>query len=288
MRRRALAAVVACAVTALVTVSATAAAGPSPGVMNGVPGIAVAGGAHVVTTAQAGGTTLVKLVRDRDGKVLRSQELPGKLGIPLITFSSVAEGTFANGRRLMLASSIYDDRVSTTFVTVDTRTLASVGTVKLTGSFAFDALSPDGRRLYVTQFPNGLNGPIRYVVRSLSLATGRLDPGTIVDKTEPNERMNGIPMARAWSSNRSWAYTLYHGLDSHAFVHALDVKNRRARCLDLPWHGNAQNGLETIRMSIDSAGILTLRQPLVGVLARIDTRTFEVSVLRAPEPPPAS
>jgi hypothetical protein len=288
MRRRVIAAAIASAIAAGITAVAAGGAGPSPGVSSGAPGIAVAGGAHVVATAQAGGTTLVELVRDRDGKTLRSRELPGKLGVPMITFSGVLEGTYAKGSRLVLASSIYEDRTFTTFVTLDTRTLAPLRTIKLKGSFAFDALSPNGRRLYVTQFPNGLNGPIRYLVRSLSLTTGTLDKGTIVDKTEPDERMNGLPMARAWSNDRGWAYTLYHGLESHAFVHALDVKNRRARCLDLPWSGTVQNGLETIQMSWSTSGILTLSQPGAGVLARIDTRKFTVEVVRDPVPPPAS
>jgi hypothetical protein len=287
MTRRSIFALVASAVAFGVATTAAAGAGPSPGVMNGAPGIAVAGGAHVVTTAEANGTTRVALVRDRDGKTLRERTIPGKLGVPMITFSGVVEGTFDKGRKLLLASAIYDDRSATTFVTIDTRTLATLRTVRLAGSFAFDALSPSGRTLYVTQFPNGLDGPIRYVVRSLRLATGTLDPGTIVDKTEPGENMSGVPMSRAWSKDRGWAYTLYNGLESHAFVHALDVKNRRARCLDLPWHGEMQNGLERIRMT-HRAGVLTLTQPGVGVLARIDTRTFTVTVVRNPEPPPAS
>jgi hypothetical protein len=286
-RRRIVSGLLGAVILGATALTATA-AGPAPAVMQGAPGIQVAGGAHVVATATANGTTRVTLVRDRDGKVLRARVLPGKLGVPMITFSGLVEGTFASGRRLVLASSIYDDRTFTTFVTLDTRTLAPLRTIKLRGSFAFDALPPSGRRLFVTQFPNGLNGPIRYDVRSLSLATGRLDPGAIVDKTEPGEVMAGIAVGRAWSLDRSWAYTLYSGLESHAFVHALDTKNRRARCLDLPWAGNLQNGLEGIRLAVDRAGMLTLTQPGVGVLARIDTRTFRVDVLRDPVPPQAS
>lgn len=288
MKRRSIVVGVVCASVAGATALAAAAAGPAPAVMQGAPGIQVAGGAHVVTVAKANGTTRVSLVRDTDGKVLRSRVLQGKLGVPMITFAGLVEGTFANGRRLVLASSIYEDRTFTTFVTLDTRTLAPLRTIKLRGSFAFDALSPSGRRLYVTQFPNGLNGPIRYDVRSLSLTTGRLEPGAIVDKTEPGEVMAGLAMGRAWSLDRSWAYTLYSGLESHAFVHALDTKNRRARCLDLPWSGNLQNGLEKIRLAVDRAGTLTLTQPGVGVLARIDTKTFRVDVLRDPVPPQAN
>jgi hypothetical protein len=208
--------------------------------------------------------------------------LSGKLGIARTTYAGTVEGTWANGRRLILSTSMYDGPGPTRFVVIDTRTLKAVRTIVLGGSFAFDALSPDGTRLYVTQHPNGLNGPIRYVVRSLSLETGQLEPGAIVDKTEPGEQMAGLPMARAWSRDGGSAFTLYNGLESHAFIHALDTMGRSARCIDLPWKGDAQNGLERTRMSVDADGILTLSQPGVGVLARIDTRTFAVEVLRAP------
>ncbi len=264
------------------TALGAAAAGPAPAVLSGAPGISVAGGAHVVTAPSASGSTQVRLVRDRDGAVIRSRTLPGRLGVPMITFSGLVEGTWSKGRRLVLATSIYDDPSHTTFVTIDTRTLAPLRTIRLPGSFAFDAVSPDGRRLYVLQYPGGVQGGVRYVVRSLSLATGRLDTGAIVDRTEPDEQMSGIALARVWSGNGAWAYTLYNGGDSHAFVHALNTRTRTARCIDLPWKGAEQNGLETTLMSVSRAGSLTLTQPLAGVLARIDTRTFRVDVLRAP------
>jgi hypothetical protein len=283
MRLRRIASVLAVAGLAGVTAVAAIAAGPSPGVQRGGTGIAVAGGARIV----AGGTsntTLVSRIRVSDGKIVKQRSLRGIFGIPLVTFTDGGvEGTFAQGRKLVLATSIYDYRASTTFVVVDTRTLKPIKTIRLRGSFAYDALSPNGRRMYVLEFPGGVNGGIRYVVRSLDLVTGKLDPGKIVDKTEPDEEMSGLPMART-TGNSGWVYTLYRGATSHAFVHALDTRNRAARCLDLPWSGEQQNGLETVRMTIDADGILTLRQPNVGVLARIDTRTFDVEVVQAPQP----
>ena len=269
------------AVASLALAGAATAAGPAPSVMNGAPGIAVAGGAHVVT-AQVGGSTQIRLVRDRDGKVLRSRVLSGRLGVPMVTFTGLVEGTWSSGRRLVLASSIYDDASRTTFVALDARTLAPLRTIHLTGAFAFDALSPDGKRLYVLHYPRGVDGGIRYVVRSVNLRTGTLEQGEIVDKTEPDERMSGIALARTWSANGAWAYTLYNGGDAHAFVHALNTRTRTARCIDLPWKGARQNGLETTLMSVGKTGTLTLTQPLAGVLARVDTRTFRVEVLRAP------
>jgi hypothetical protein len=265
-----------------VTVASASAAGPVPTLLQGAPGIAVAGGSHVVTNPLARERTRVRLIRDRDGAVLRARVLSGKLGIPRVTYSGTVEGTWANGRRLLLSTSMYDNTASTRFVAIDTRRLKVLRTITLSGAFGFDALSPDGKRFYVTQHPNGFNGPIRYLVRSVDLETGKLEPGVIVDKTEPGERMAGLPMARTWSRDEWTAYTLYNGLDSHAFIHALDTKKRGARCIDLPWRGDAQNGLERIRMSVDAQGMLTLTQPNVGVLARIDTRTFAVEVLRDP------
>jgi hypothetical protein len=235
-----------------------------------------------VLTNPVGGRTRVALVRDRDGKVLRTRTVSGRLGIPQTTYSGAVEGTWANGRRLLVSTSIYDSPATSKFVVLDTRTLGVRRTIVLRGSFAFDAVSPNGKRLYVTQFPNGFNGPIRYVVRSLLLATGKLEPGALVDKTEPDEQMAGLPMVRAWSRDGATAFTLYNGLESHAFIHALDTMKRSARCIDLPWRGDEQTGLERIRMSADADGILTLSQPGTGVLARVDTRTFEVEVLRAP------
>jgi hypothetical protein len=262
---------------ALALAAAATAAGPVPPVMNGAPGIAVAGGAHVVAVAKrGGGETQLRLVRDRDGVVVRTRVLPAGVGVPTVTFSGLTEGTFAGGRKLVLASSMYDDARRTTFVVLDARTLTPLGTIRLAGAFAFDAVSPDGRRLYVLHYPLGVNGGIRYVVRSIDLRTGKLEPGAIVDKTEPDERMNGVALARAWSRDGSWAYTLYNGGTSHAFVHALNTRGRVARCIDLPWTGEAQSILDGARLVVGAKGALRLTGAGGDVLARIDTRTFSV------------
>ena len=281
MRRHGVVTVLAAIAALWALVSVAAGAGPVPTPLQGQPGIAVAGGAHVVTSP-VGERTRVDLVHDRDGRILRTRMLQGRLGIPQTTYAGAIEGTWARGRRLLVSTSIYESPVTSRFLVLDTRTLRVRRALVLRGSYAFDALSPDGKRLYVTQFRSGFDRPIRYVVRSLVLATGRLEDGAVVDKTEPDEQMAGLPMARAWSRDGASAFTLYNGLASHAFIHALDTMKRSARCIDLPWKGEAQNGLERVHMSMDASGILTLSQPGVGALARVDTRTFEVEVLRAP------
>jgi hypothetical protein len=117
---------------------------------------------------------------------------------------------------------------------------------------------------------------VRYVVRSVDLRTGKLEAGAIVDKTEPSERMSGIALARAWSRDGAWAYTLYNGGTSHAFVHALNTRTRVARCIDLPWAGEAQSVLDGVRLAVTPNRVLRLTGRSGAVLARIDTRTFSV------------
>jgi hypothetical protein len=265
------------ALTSAALAGAVSAAGPAPQVLQGAPGIPVAGRAHVVAIAgPTAATTRLWLVRDRDGATIRKRVVAGKLGVPAVTFDGLAEGTWAQGRKLVLASSIYDDQRQTRFVVVDTKTLRPLRTIRLRGAFAFDALSPNGQRLFVLQFPQGVDGGVHYVVRSVNMRTGRLEPGAIVDKTEPDERMSGIAVNRAWSPDRTWAYTLYNGGESHAFVHALNTRTRTARCIDLPWEGEAQSLLENVQLAV-RGGSLTLTEPGGDLLARIDTRTFSVA-----------
>ena len=274
---------VASAVTLGATALGAAAAGPAPAVLIGAPGIAVAGGTHVVTAPSAGGSTHVGLVRDRDGAAIRSRPLPGRLGVPMITFSGLVEGTWSKGRRLVLATSIYDDPSHTTFVTLDTRTLAPLRTIRLPGSFAFDAVSPDGRRLYVLQYPGGVQGGVRYVVRSLSLATGRLDTGR-------DRRPDGA--GRADERDRAGARV---EPERSLGVHAVQrrrlprVRPRAEHPLaNRPLHRPAVEGHRAERarghpdVGEQGRDAHPDRSRSRGVLARIDTRTFRVDVLRAP------
>ena len=98
----------------------------------------------------------------------------------------------------------------TTFAVFDANRLRRAQRLTLDGDFSFDALSPDGRLLYLIEYVKPQN-PTRYRVRALDLDSGRLLPGTIVDPREPDEAMRGFPITRETSSDGRWAYTLYDG-----------------------------------------------------------------------------
>jgi len=119
--------------------------------------------------------------------------------------------------------------------------------------------------------PNGSG--FAYDVRALDVDTGRLFPGAIVDRREPDEKMTGIPFTRVGSRDGSWAYTLYGKQNGGAFVHALHTTHREAFCIDLPLRVPDEQ-LGRVRMRVGkSALVLRLRGKTI---AKIDTRTFEV------------
>jgi hypothetical protein len=111
------------------------------------------------------------------------------------------------------------------------RLLRSIRIVDLPGRMTYDALSPDGSRLYVIESLRRGDG--LYRVRAVDLRSGRLLARPIADKSRVVEPMSGIPVARATTRDGAWVFTLYRGGHEGPFVHALDVVNGLAACLDL-------------------------------------------------------
>jgi hypothetical protein len=226
------------------------------------------------------GRTVVATVRVRDGRVIRSAVVPGVLGVPLVAFDGATDGVSADGRLLVLASQAAQGGPSarTTFAVLRTRTLKLARTIVVPGTWAFDALSPDGRTVYAIEYQS-LTEPVRYRVRAIDVATGQPRPGAIVDAREPGEQMAGMPVTRAKGSP-GLALTLYAKADGTAFVHALDTRHGTASCIDLPWTGLSES-LWKVRLGI-GGGMLHLSQPGLGRLATVDLSTLTVHSFRPP------
>jgi hypothetical protein len=264
-------------VAAAVATSAASGVGPSPGVELGGDGLLAANGAVRYVTVGTPAGTIAQAIRTSDGRVLRFRALRGAHGIPYVTYTGAVGGLSRDGSFLVLGEPITQPGVHTrsVFPILSTRTLAPRATVTLKGDFSFDALSPDGRTLFLIQHIDA-NDVTRYAVRAYDLAAKRLLPGAIVDRREPDEAMRGLPMRRATSADGVWSYTLYQGDDNgHPFVHALDTKHRAAFCIDLPSVPEAAAGEATLTLA--GGG----KQLVVGAggtrLASIDTRTMKVS-----------
>lgn len=281
MCRLALVPILFCIAAALTVAVAAGDGGPSPGAVTGWDGVVDPGGA-VRYVALAGTNTTVAAVRVRDGRVLRYAFLKGFYGVPLVAYDGSADGVSADGKTLVLASfpGPPSAQAVTRFPVLSTRSLKLRRMVTLRGAFSYDAISPDGSTIYLIEY---LSQPpnLRYRVRALDATTGRLIGGAIVDKSEP-EAMQGYPLARATPPDRSWAFTLYRKNIGNAFVHALDTRHRSAVCIDLPW----RIGGATVKMTLTRDGSrLVLRQPHVGILAVVDTRSFRIRAFRKPVEP---
>jgi hypothetical protein len=257
--------------------SGAADGGPGPGAVVGWDGIEAPGGL-VRYVALPGSTTrtTVAAVRIKGGRIALFTSVRGVLGIPQVALDGTMGGLSANGRRLVLASTRGAGGNSTTFVVL-TRTLGLVNSIRLPGLWSYDAISPDGRMIFAIQYGTTA-ADTSYRVRVIDVASGRVHPGAIVDKRDP-EVMRGSPVTRAEAAGT--AFTLYVRADGTAFVHALDTRRATAACVHLPWPPNAGNGIWNVRLAV-AGGVLRLRQQGAGTLASVDLRTLGVRSFRRP------
>jgi hypothetical protein len=289
------------AILALTFLSAAAASGggPTPGTMDG--GAGVLGGNVRYVTVGNGRTTTLETVRVKDGNVLGWIDLTGSWGIPAVTFDGTTGGLARNGSTLVLGQNGFGTctrgrctmlRTTSRFAIVTPKTLRRRETVVLSGDFAFDALSPSGRMLYLIEHRSSTN-LTSYLVRGYDLAHQRLLPGAIADRTQRGWVMHGTPVSRATTANGRFVYTLYQNPGGFPFVHALDTVRSVAHCVGLPWRDD-QSVIGTMKLSLrDNGRTLALAVPWSGSSPpatlpsfAIDTHTYRVSQPQPAQPSP--
>ena len=283
-----------CCAALLLAPSALADGGPDPGVLQGGAGIANTGGTVRFVTVQAGRLTTLEAIATRGGQVVGSRVMRGGWGIPLVDYGGTTGGLAADGRTLVLAQSGYQGvctkngctpfRRRTSFQIVDTKTLHRRTTVTLPGDYAFDALSPSGKRLYLIQHTSTANTN-RYVVRAYDIRQMRLLPGRIADRSQRGWVMQGVPMARATGDGGRFVYTLYANPGGYPFVHALDSVAGTARCIGIPWTREQTTGdLNLLTLSKDgrSLTIGAVRPTGPEPYFRLDTVSYRVTAIAAP------
>src|SRR2546430_7416142 len=137
------------------------------------------------------------------GATLSTLALGHAYRLPYATFTGVPGGLSPNGQWLVIES--YDvtgeDLPSAShFLLIETPGLKIRSRIDLAGFFNFDAVSNDGRRLYLIQFVSGK----AYYVRWYDLAMGRLDPGVVFDKNDGANAMSGLRLSGVASANGGW------------------------------------------------------------------------------------
>lgn len=236
------------------------------------------GGSHFVTLVLPTRTKQTVVTRvGPNGTIFNYGYVHGHWGIPIVAFDGSKAGLSADGRILVLAQPpIGQMRKVSTFPVLSTGNLQLIQTVVLQGSFSFDALSPDGRTLYVIEHVNRQDVS-QYRVRAYDLESNRLLPKPIRDP-KTGEIMHGYPVTRAASADGRWVYTLYQA-EHHSFVHALDTVNREAACIDVPKRFADYVGDARLLLT-DGGGVLTVESRSRGTLAKIDTATHRLRETR--------
>ena len=207
----------------------------SPGLDYGWEGARRPAGEVRYVTVGTPEATIVAAISVRGGRIVRSRALRGFYGVPLVAYDGTTGGLSGDGRTLVVASyGPLPGRPGTTrFLSIRAQTLKILRRIELRGSWSFDAISPDGSRLYLVEHVSAGTTP-RYRVRAYDLAAGRLLPNAVIDRLIDKALMGGQPATRVSTPEGRWAYTLYARRGGKPFVHALDTATRRAFCIDLP------------------------------------------------------
>ena len=262
---------------ALVLAPAALAGGPNPAGLQQGAGALLPGSTTRYVAVAAGSDTLLEALRTTDGRVTRSLPLSGAWGLATVGRDPATAGISRDGRTLVLTGTQIGR--PTSFTVVDTKPLRVRSSFTLRGTYAFDALSPYGSRLYLIQYAGQDYG--RYVVRAYDLRAHRLLPGRIADRTQKSWVMQGFPASRTSSPDGRWVYTLYANPGGYPFVHALDTVRGVAHCTGVPWTGS-ESAPWNMRLALRDGG-RSLAVNLHGgrTFAAIDTRTWRVSYARA-------
>jgi hypothetical protein len=223
------------AAVALLAAPAVARAdGPMIGVTFTMDGLTTTKGGLRYVTLPANGSTMLEAIRTDGGQVAWSRPLTGIWGTWQLTTNGDMGGISRDGRLLVLGrQSMRYPPTRTDLMLVRTRQRRYT-IVRLRGDFSYDALSPDGRTLYLIQH---VGDPVagRYRVRAYDVPQHRLLPEVIAERWDGSTTMSGMPIQRVTGPGGAWEFTLYEAPDgSSAFVHALDTVHRFAKCIDIP------------------------------------------------------
>ncbi len=210
------------------------------------------------------------------GRLVRSFDtgtgaMTGELQLPQL-FAQVG-GQSPSGTYLALTGA--SDLVSW-FAVVSSKLIGPVRTAVLDGGFSFDALSDDGRWLYLIEH---VDSSLDYRVRRYDLDQGQLDPNVLVEKGAlATAVMNGQRYASIGVPAWRTVYSLYFGTNG-AFVHALSLDQAPISCIDLPGPraiDSARQQQWTLALSPAHDALFAVNAA-VGAVSRIDLATLGVT-----------
>ncbi|HEV7604573.1 MAG TPA: hypothetical protein VGO15_06370 [Candidatus Limnocylindrales bacterium] len=255
-------------------------------VMDLPPGVPDQTWGRLLTAATDGTSTVVRdlTVYETGGP---RQTVAGAWRLPVIGADPTPVGVSDNGQTIVLVEQAPATAGTTRFAVLRRTLDAKPRIIELKGSFAYDAMSHDGRILYVVEH---LSGPPdgHYQVRAVDTATGALQHGVVVDKSGGNEPMAGWPIAQVRRPD-GMVFTLYHGAE-HPFIHALNSTDGWALCIDLPAAGAADTAASAdwgLAATVDGSSLVAANATL-GLAVEIDLPDLAIARSRSFAPSAAA
>lgn len=256
--------------------AAPAAAGDGPlFVTQGGTGVALGATRYIPVPSNVGNDTQLVAISTKDGTEQNQLGLVGHWGLPATP--SGAEGLSRDGKTLLLADTSAGQTSPSLFMVVNPKTMRIVEPITLNGYFSYDAMSPDGKKLYFIQYTTVGGGSVnlgQYIVRGYDMRTNRLLPGRIADRTQKSWVMQGSPVTRTTSVDGQWVYTLYQNPGGYPFVHALDTVRGVAHCVGIPLQN--QKGIYNIALSLHGK-TLSVHWRSGRPFVNVDTSTWRVT-----------
>ena len=185
-------------------------------------------------TVDSGDRTTVRGIDPATGTDQVSFELDGRWSVPA-AYGPAPSGLSANGNWMVLVAppvTVTGSGTLNRFAVIDLRQQKIEQIVSANGDLGFDAVSDDGRNLYLVEH---LVPSPRYAVRVASFTGVGLVGGVIGQiKTAEPEVMNGLYHASV-AVGADWVLSLYSNPGHGPFIHALNTTQLFAQCiLDLP------------------------------------------------------
>jgi protein MpaA len=235
--------------------------------------------------------TIVERIDMGDGAIDRWWYLRGSYVIPAVAYDGSAGGLSADGRTLALVnfSRAYPPAL-TKLAILDTdvylrhprrpgqhRPQHAIHYLNLRGHFYFQALSPNGSKLYLRHYRTRGRGSA-YDRRTddfdlwvLDAGNGGLAPRPLT-VSNSGRQLAGLPISGATSSDGRWAYALYDGDMRLPFLLALDTVTGRVLRVDLTGLERLHNPY-MLKLRLDSAGRHLAVYPRSPESGRVAPRT---------------
>jgi hypothetical protein len=192
-----------------------------------------ADGGHFFGTAQAGADTLFSGYDLSTGQAAVQARVPGQWALGAVS----SDGGWAALARVYPDAQTKqwtDGTWKSEIRILDGKSGKTAQALSLDGNFEVDGLSRSGDSLYLIQYVPA-DKPTHYVVRLYDRTTKSLAYGALVEKRATDEVMVGDRWTAVGSPDGEWLLTLYlRTKDGTAFIHALNLANRYAWCIDLP------------------------------------------------------